>query len=180
MKKRIFGLSWFLILGGLCLQAQQAPQTPNQMPQWTVVYQNDANGKPLFGDIQQLIRAVRAGIPVRLAWAAKRPDSQYSVEHVIDANFLTVMSGKVVQAQINRIYGQRPIYDKEITRFRDKPLNYWTAIFSTNGKTAMLNYNIDSGKLVDQIERPMGVIWYALMPAHPLPEINPLWQPRRK
>ncbi len=129
-----------------------------QTPAWTLVYQNDADGNVLKGDIQLLINAVRKGLPIRVAWGYQRPsDPGISVEHVADAAFLTIMSQKLVQAQIEPIYGQRPMFDEEYMAFRD---NFWITIANTNGKSVTAIRNFTTGELEDQSIRQSKFTWY--------------------
>ncbi|MEL6371605.1 MAG: hypothetical protein AAFY84_01200 [Pseudomonadota bacterium] len=92
---------------------------------WELVYANDAEGNEVEGNKDDLIRAVRDGQPVRVYFGGGR------VEHVADAQFLTVFEGEVF-AQIEAIDAQRPMTEPARIEFRD-PGQEWRAITGTNG-----------------------------------------------
>jgi hypothetical protein len=81
---------------------------------WTLVYQNDAQGDRVTGSIDNLVNAVREGLPIRVGWKSQSAaDSKRKVEHLAEAKFLTIMSDKVVFAQIDPIIGQTPDFEKQ-------------------------------------------------------------------
>ena len=109
-----------LLLFTLCANAQE---TPHQR-QWQSVYHHESEGKPISGSKEALINAIRQGAEVRIYYKSGR------VEHLVDADFITVFKGEVF-AQIDRIKGQRPGKDKAEIALR--PNDYY-GLYSTNGK----------------------------------------------
>ncbi|WP_400078119.1 hypothetical protein [Winogradskyella sp. R77965] len=93
---------------------------------WQKVFQNDANGATVFGDKSKLINAVRSGYPISIGWGGG------GVEHVTDANFLTIYEGEVF-AQIQTILGQNPIIENDSVKIKFREQNHWTMITGTNG-----------------------------------------------
>ena len=83
--------------------------TSSYAQDWELVYQNDAQGKTVFGTIDNLKSAVRQGHEIRIGWGFQHPEiEKVSVEHIADAAFLTIQSDSIVYAQIRPIYGQTP------------------------------------------------------------------------
>ncbi len=146
--------------------------TTDHQAGWQKVFQNDANGEVLHGDKSKLIDAVRLGYPVRIGWGSNR------VEHVADADFLTIFEGEEVFAQIRTILGQAPRIDGDTLKVRFRTENHWTKIAGTNGYSSGLMTNYLKDTLVGGgTDRYTATTWYVLYPSHP-PAIDglPLWR----
>lgn len=147
-------------------------QPPNTSKSgWQKVFVNDQDGKVVFGEKSKLKDAVRLGYPIRIGWGSNR------VEHVADADFLTIFEGEVF-AQIESIIGQAPRIDNDSVKIRFRLQNRWTKISGTNGyDTAfMANYMKDTivGGGTDGYN---STTWYVLYPDHQLDiEARPLWK----
>ncbi|AXT60372.1 hypothetical protein D1816_08410 [Aquimarina sp. AD10] len=139
---------------------------------WQKVFQNDENGETIFGDKSKLIDAVRLGYPIRIGWGSNR------VEHVADADFLTIFEGEEVFAQIKTILGQAPRIDGDSLKIRFRTQNHWTSIAGTNGYTTSIMTNYMQDTLVGgDKDRYRSSTWYVLYPNHGLNiEAKPLWQ----
>ena len=168
---------------GLALILLSSCQSPNNPAHgWQLVFQNDESGEATFGDKSKLIDAVRSGYPVRIGWGGNR------VEHVADAEFLTIFEGEVF-AQINAIVGQAPRIDGDSIKIRFRTQNHWTKIAGTNGYSTglMIDYFQDTiaGGGTD---RYSPTTWYVLYPnsqldRKPLPlwrKESPKWEIWRK
>jgi hypothetical protein len=138
---------------------------------WQMVFQNDANGQVTFGDKSKLIDAVRLGYPVRIGWGSNR------VEHVAEADFLTIFEGKEVFAQINTIVGQAPQIHGDSLKIKFRTQNHWTKISGTNGFTTSIMTNYFQDTLAGgNTDRYKATTWYVLFPNHKLAiEARPLW-----
>lgn len=150
-----------------------ACQNPNkERGGWQKVFQNDANGNVTYGHKSTLMDAVRLGYPIRIGFGSNR------IEHVADADFLTIIDDKEVFAQIRTIIGQAPAIENDSIKMRFRAQNHWTKISGTNGYSIgfMTNYFNDTlaGGGEDRY-RP--TTWYALYPNHNLNiKATPLWQ----
>ena len=102
---------------------------------WQLVYKNDANGNAVYGNKAELLDAVRLGYPIRIGWGGTR------VEHVADADFLTIFNGDEVFAQIKPIIGQRPQMSDDSLKIAFRPNNKWVKIAGTNGYSTSLMTN---------------------------------------
>lgn len=160
----------FLFLTLLLLCSCQPSEAP--IAGWQKVFKNDVNGKVLFGEKSKLIDAVRLGYPVRIGWGSNR------IEHVADADFLTIFEGKEVFAQIKTIIGQQPQVDGDSLKIRFRMQNNWTKISGTNGFSTgfMTNYFTDS-IVGGGIDRYTATTWYVFYPSHQLDiKALPLWK----
>ncbi|MGD1947949.1 MAG: hypothetical protein ACFB0A_17220 [Croceivirga sp.] len=139
---------------------------------WQMIYRNDANGQPVFGDKSKLMEAVRLGYPVRIGWGTTR------VEHVADADFLTIFEGKEVFAQIKTIVGQAPKINGDSLKIRFRSENHWTKIAGTNGYSTSIMTNYFQDSLVGGgVDRYSATTWYVLYPNHEINmEARPLWR----
>ncbi len=163
--KRCYSLL-FLILFCSC-QSLDEPSSG-----WQMVFKNDADGQAIFGKKSTLLDAVRLGYPVRVGWGSNR------VEHVADANFLTIFQGEDVFAQIKTIVGQAPQIDGDSLKIRFRTQNHWTKIIGTNGfSTALMTDYVQDTIVGVGPDRYSTTAWYVLMPSHQLEiEARPLWR----
>ena len=138
---------------------------------WQMIYKNDQDGQALFGDKSKLIAAVRLGYPVRIGWGSTR------VEHVADADFLTIFEGKEVFAQIRTIVGQTPRIDGDSLKIRFRVNNTWTKIAGTNGySTGLMADHFKDTIVGGGTDRYSSTTWYVLYPNSKQDlEATPLW-----
>lgn len=109
--------------------------------EWKLIYQTDKEGTTKYGDKDQLIALMRRGEPLRIGWTSKRrKDTTKSVEHLVDATFITIANGNEVFAQIQPFLGQRPDLTSDTLSMTLLP-NQLNWILGTNGM--MSSFNID-------------------------------------
>lgn len=139
---------------------------------WQLVFKNNENGQTTYGDKSKLIDAVRLGYPVRIGWGGNR------VEHIANADFLTIFEGKEVFAQINTVVGQEPRIDEDSLKIRFRMQNHWTKISGTNGYSTGFVTNYFQDTLVGGgIDRYTTTAWYVLYPNRQSEiEPYPLWR----
>jgi len=150
---------------------------------WEMVFRNNADGQVTFGNKSKLIEAVRLGYPVRIGWGSNR------VEHIANADFLTIFQGKEVFAQINTIVGQAPKIENDSLKIRFRTQNHWTKLAGTNGYSTgfMTNY-IQDTIVGGGMDRYTATTWYVLYPNYksdiqPLPlwkKESPNWKEWKK
>lgn len=116
------------------------------LEEWKLEYKNDTNGNKVFGNKEALISYVRKGNPIRIGWASRRRnDSTKTVEHIVDAEFITIANGDEVFAQIKPFLAQRPDLTSDTLSMTLMPSqSHW--ILSTNGliSTMSINYGKDT------------------------------------
>lgn len=160
---RFFFISLFFVFS-----CQSTKNTPSG---WQLVFKNDATGKALFGNKTALLDAIRLGYPIRIGWGSNR------VEHVADADFLTIFEGKEVFAQIKPIIGQRPAIDGDSLKIHFRANNKWVKMASTNGFSTSLMTDYLQDSIVGNNTRYGATTWYVNYPINP-PNITakPLWR----
>ncbi|MEP5611391.1 MAG: hypothetical protein ABJP45_04045 [Cyclobacteriaceae bacterium] len=134
---------FMLLLIGIGAEAQE---------NWRLVYANDDSGIGIDGEIDDLIKAVRDGKEIRLAWSSGR------VEHVADAAFLTIMKDSVVVGQIDPIYGQTPNFINYTITLKENL--EWVLIGGTNGKSDAMTTNKITGEIVGHNARNRAFKWF--------------------
>ena len=100
-----------------------------------VVYAVDRDGNPEFGQLEELVEAVRSGAAVRVGWelSLQLPGESeaLALEHWTDAGFVTVWLGHVF-AQLHDIYVQGPAAMSPGIHLEPEP-HGWTAVVGTTG-----------------------------------------------
>ncbi|MEM6318129.1 MAG: hypothetical protein AAF960_10695 [Bacteroidota bacterium] len=138
---------------------------------WQKVYKNDADGTALFGQKSDLLDAVRLGYPIRIGWGGNR------VEHVADADFLTIFDGEEVFAQIRPIIGQSPSIKNDSMKIAFRKTNNWVKMAGSNGFTTALMTDYFQDTIVGGRDRYVPTTWYVNYPTNPPPiEARPLWR----
>eukprot|EP00172_Hildenbrandia_rubra_P003410 Plantae.Rhodophyta-Hildenbrandia_rubra.ctg54553.p1 GENE.Plantae.Rhodophyta-Hildenbrandia_rubra.ctg54553~~Plantae.Rhodophyta-Hildenbrandia_rubra.ctg54553.p1 ORF type:complete len:143 (+),score=21.91 Plantae.Rhodophyta-Hildenbrandia_rubra.ctg54553:222-650(+) len=131
MFKETFLASTPLMLTFAPLQAAAASDVDGEVQLqtgWHLAYSQDKDGNAVDGTKRKLFTAIRSGKTVRVYWAGRR------VEHLVDANFLTIF-GDEVFAQIPTIRGQRPSQSGAPASIKlAEDGQEWTTIVSTNGE----------------------------------------------
>ncbi len=164
MKTRLTILTTLVILFYSCHYSPSKKSKDDAQPcGWQKIYENDAEGSPVFGDKSNLVEAVRAGYSVRIGFGEK------PIEHVADASFLTVVDGEIfkgeVFAQIQTIVGQQPTVENDSLKMRFRTWNHWTKMVGTNGYTTAFMTDYQSDTLVGgNVDRKGATIWYVELP----------------
>jgi hypothetical protein len=116
----------FLFLTTTTSFAQQLDKCPGHLV--TI----EPAGNVLDGSKDALIKAVRAGLPIRIGWSIDFDnDGKAELAHWADAMFLTEFEGEIY-AQINEINRQAPLRGKKRIDLGEKSLR-WTGLLGTNG-----------------------------------------------
>ena len=152
------------ILG--CTQDKVSQEGTNTIKEWKLVYRNDKNGNTVFGDLNELIYIVRKGYPIKVGWASRRQnDTTKSVEHAIDAQFITIANESEIFAQVQPFLAQRPDLTSDTLSMTLLPIQLnW--VLGTNGTISSVN--IDLGKDTIRTTPPKlfgyNLSWFAKTP----------------
>ncbi len=127
--------------------------------EWKLLYQNDENGKAVFGELIHLKEAVRSGKEVRIAWGFQHPEkAEVRVEHLADATFLTIQSDSIVYAQIRPITGQIPDFNNFQLLLKENL--EWIFIGGTSGAMDTMTRNVITGEIVSHKLRTSNFKWF--------------------
>ena len=88
-----------ILIIAILLSSNCEPES-HHCSEWEIVYKHDENGNLINGDKSLLIEAVRLGYPIRVGFGRRSTnDTLLSIEHIADAEFLTIANGKEGFAQ---------------------------------------------------------------------------------
>lgn len=153
-----------IVLSALgCSQDKNSHEGTNITKDWKLLYKNDKNGNAVFGDKDELISYVRKGHPIKIGWASRRRnDTTKTVEHIVDAEFLTIANGNQIFAQIKPFLAQRPDLTSDTLSMTLLPVqSNW--VLGTNGLISSVN--IDYGKDTLRASPPKlfgkGLSWFS-------------------
>ena len=141
------------------------PRAHSCVPEWRMVYRHDTDGRPIAGDKQSLLDAVRRGVPLRFAWgfSGATAGGAVSVEHSAEPVFLTIMEGEHVFVQLPEHIAQASYARPEQARF-DSPAVMWRGLMGTDGSFDAVYVDRATGKEVRRFPQRVGLAWFALLP----------------
>ena len=132
---------------------------------WRLIYENDAEGRPITGSLDALISAVQNGEMVRIYFKMGRvSEPDFFVEHTATAKYFTIMNspkGRFVTAQIDPIVGQIPDFDKEQVLLKENL--EWSLIASSNGQNDTMTRNVINGEIINHRIYRWGTRWFVQM-----------------
>ncbi|MEM9000652.1 MAG: hypothetical protein AAGB24_10350 [Bacteroidota bacterium] len=179
MKSYLLSTTCLLVLFVNC-NAPQKQEATFSGSEWQFIYKNDKNGQHAYGDKAKLIHAVRKGYSIRIGWSSRRKsDSTKSVEHMVDATFLTIANQQEVFAQITPFWAQRPDLTSDTLSMTALPSqSSW--LFGTNGTISSVGVDFvkDSTASYPPSQFRHALSWYAEVPNNrwaDTPVGVPLW-----
>lgn len=129
---------------------------------WTLIYENDANGKAIQGELADLISAIQRGEVIRIYFQMGRASTpEFFVEHTAEVKFTTIMNapeGTFVTAQIDPIVGQTPDFSGKQVLLKENL--EWSMIASTSGNNDTMTRNVITGEIVNHEVRQWGIKWF--------------------
>lgn len=176
MKIRFIIITLFATSFVGCDQDEHKKEKTNTTQEWKLVYRNDKNGEPLFGDKNELISLVRKGYAIKIGWASRRQsDTTKTVEHTVDAEFLTIANGDEVFAQIRPFLAQRPDLTSDTLSMTLLPVQLnW--VLGTNGiiSSITLDFSEDTVRTSPPKLFGYGLSWFVRI-SNPSSKDIPLW-----
>ncbi len=135
---------------------------------WTLIYENDAEGNAVKGELSALISAVRNGETIRIYFKmGKKRHPETFVEHTALVKFSTIMNspeGQFVTAQIDPIIGQKPKHKRQEVVLEENL--EWSLIASTNGKNDTMMRDVMTGKVSKHRISEWGTKWFVKKSGH--------------
>lgn len=153
----------FLFFAGASAAAADGPRLDCATAQWRHVYTSDPQGKDAGGNRQHLLDALRRGSPLRVGWGEADADGKWKVEEFADAQFINLMNGRDVVAQLDSAMIQTHYTDATKAGLRD-PAMIWHALASTDGRLEALMVETATGKVARKLVQRTHFHWYALAP----------------
>ena len=159
-----------------CAQNENKKEKITTVDEWKLVYKNDKDGNKILGDKDELISSVRKGNPIKIGWASRRRnDTTKTVEHIVDAEFLTIANGSQVFAQIKPFLAQRPDLTNDTLSMTLLPVqSNW--VLGTNGliSSVIIDYTKDTVRTSSPKPFGYGLSWFSKN-SNSLKKEKPLW-----
>lgn len=136
---------------------------------WHLMLSHDRDGNVKEGSTDNIVKAVRSGCQLRIAWGGGRADPpRRSVEHVADVKWVTVRNGERVQAQIGDFLinlvalGDLPAEHPRREEFGGvEHVVKWRATLSPDGSFNAVWYKPHSGEFVTRRPQNHPMKWFA-------------------
>lgn len=157
----------FLALFGTMFSQENS----NSKNLYEVIYEADKDGNRISGNLDDLIKYVQNGNPIRVGWEFPplffpSDDKKYTLEHWADGNFVSIYNGQVF-AQIQSIYGQGIVVPSEDRKpqidLQSNSPDAWVALISTTGvfkqkmkrDEMMVEFLKSEGKTEEEVEKEL-------------------------
>jgi hypothetical protein len=142
---------------GICLSCS-TPTTLQNLQQWHLVYQNDFNGKGIYGSRPDLINALKLGSPIRVAWGEKLADGSTCIEFA-QPDFVTLNSDTALVVQFPMSFIQTHYVDPQKSFLKTNPPISWRALMRTDGHYHQFHYNLQ-GEITRIMYARTNMSWY--------------------
>lgn len=137
-------------------------QIPRQEGQaWQLIYQNDFNGQPVSGNIEDLVNAMKKGSPIRVSWGGTEPDGSSWIEFA-EPVFTTVINDTAVVVQFPLSFIQTSYTNPEQAFLKTDPPTGWRAVMSTTGNYHQFHYDLKSGEVSRIMYSRTNMSWFAI------------------
>jgi len=144
---------------------------------WILVYKHDEQGRLLGGSKDKVIEAVRNGLSIRVGYGFGSTDGERSIEHIADAQFLTVVTIKdtvEVFAQISPIMRQGRFRLKDTVGIKLVPGYKWLTAIGTNGMCSNVMVNTFADSIQGSNENRRAANWFVDYPHNFTNTVNTL------
>lgn len=147
-----------------------------QPQKWQLVYQNDFNGNPVEGHIEDLVHAMKKGSPIRVSWGGTEEDGSSWIEFA-EPVFTTVMNDTAVVVQFPLSFIQTHYTNPDEAFLQTDPPTGWRAIMSSSGKYHQFHYDLRTGEINRVMHSRTNMSWFALLSpddiSRPVPDLAP-------
>ncbi len=126
---------------------------------WKPVYKTHADGSVLEGSTQELIRFLRKGYDLRLAWGWKKEDK--SIEHLADPIWIAIINENEVIVHLDPQVLSRVDWENQSANYADSSLfdHEWRVAISTNGSFDAVWYNRVTNKVHRRVPQRHTMTW---------------------
>lgn len=139
--------------------ASEMPAPVSCSARWEERFRNTAQGVTERGDRRDLIDALRRGDPLRVAWGSTYADGSYTMEHVAEPVFFSIVGGDHVVAQLPEHIGQVTYVRLDDARFGADPQVMWRGLLRTDGLFDTVWVDRGDGQVVRRLPQRAAVSW---------------------
>ncbi|MEM9386257.1 MAG: hypothetical protein AAGA68_14445 [Pseudomonadota bacterium] len=126
---------------------------------WRERFRNTSDGATERGDRRALVDALRRGDPLRVAWGSTYADGTYTMEHVAEPVFFSIVGGDHVVAQLPEHIGQITYVRLDDARFGADPQVMWRGLLRTDGLFDAVWVDRGDGQVVRRLPQRAAVSW---------------------
>lgn len=123
--------------------------------EWTKIYENDSQGRSVFGNYDELVDIVRKGADIKVAYSKGGSEGYTTCSYV----FVTVPANDFVVCENTDAISVKGLSPEQFGFIDDA--YHWYVLFSTSGQMAMSRWSvgehIDKNQNIDNVN----VIWFA-------------------
>jgi hypothetical protein len=145
-------------------QATSSTAMPVCIPVWTEQFRNSAQGDADRGTLAALLGALRRGDELRVTWGGTYAEGAYSVEHVAEPVFFSIVGGEHVVAQLPEHVAQTTYLRLDGAAFGDQPGVMWRGLLRTDGMFDAVWVDRSTGQVVRRLPQRAAVSWLTLSP----------------
>jgi len=127
---------------------------------WRPVFQNDVSGHTLSGNKKALLRAVKQGCPIRVAWGERLPDGTTDIEYSTP-DFISLVNDSDLVVQFPASAIQTDYMNAHKSFLKTDPPTVWKALMSTDGHYHQFHQNITTGQVTRIMYLRASMLWYA-------------------
>lgn len=142
-------------------------------PSWHPVFQNDLNGKTVYGSKRALINAVKQGCPIRVAWGEKIDDGTTDIEFAAP-DFTTLVNDSDLVVQFPASMIQTDYMHANRALLKTDPPIAWRALMCTDGHYHQFHTDLKTGSVTRVMYLRARTMWYVYAPGvanGPIPEL---------
>jgi hypothetical protein len=147
-----------------CVGSAHTDEEPACVATWTEQFRNDQDGSTERGTREALLSSLRRGDSLRVAWGATFSDGDYSVEHVAEPVFFSIVGGEHVVVQLPEHIGQNTYARLDGSNFNDQPQVMWRGLLRTDGLFDAVWVDRASGQIVRRLPQRAAVSWITFSP----------------
>lgn len=151
------------LLCGFLLAGCAVPKHTGGEASWRLIYQNDSTGHTLYGNKQALIKAIKRGSPIRMAWGEKLDDGTSDVEFAVP-EFTTLVNDTDVVVQFAPSMIQTEYMNAKKSYLKTNPPTQWRALMSTDGHYHQFHNDMKTGEVTRIMFLKTAMAWYAFVP----------------
>jgi hypothetical protein len=135
------------------------------VPQWRLVFHNDAQGDTVQGSRSALAEAIRRGQPLRVAWgfAADTEGRRLTLEHSAEPVFVSLLDGVEVVAQLPEHVAQAEYHRLARATF-DEGSVLWRGLLRSDGVFDAVWVDRGTGREVRRLPQRARIAWFAFAP----------------
>lgn len=169
------------LLAGLAVTAEASAGAAAGPPTCAIpagrpVFRNNADGGAISGSKEDLLKAIRRGDPVRVAWGAAfrlADGSTGSVEHTADPVFLTIINQRDVAVQLPEHIAQAAYHELSGARF-ETPSVMWRGLMTSDGRFDAVWVDRATGKEIRRLPQRASITWLVFAPESACDSRQPL------